>query len=103
MMESVEIIKGIEPVVLHLRGDAGRITQVEDRIALVTEEHAGVMGGEEAAAPKGRAPAQAAAGGQDDITGEILRDAAQAVIEPGPDTGPAEERRAAVHHQLAGM
>ena len=73
-------------------GDAGRVLQVQHRLALVAEQHAGVDAGQKAALPQRGAAARAAAGGEHDVARQVLRLAAQAVGQPRAHAGQAERR-----------
>ena len=73
------------------RVDAGRVGEVQDRVAAAAERHALVDGRQEAAAPVRVAAAGAlAAGAEDDEAGQVLRLAAQAVGHPRAHARPAE-------------
>ena len=97
----VERAERVERVALQLGVDAGRVGEVEDRVALAAERDALVDGGQEAAAPVGGAAARSpSAGAEDDEAGQVLRLAAQAVGRPGAQARPAELLRAGVHEDL---
>ena len=81
--------------------DAGRIGEVQDRIAGRAEQHAVVGGGQKAAAPVGRAAAWALlAGAEDDEARQVARLTPQAVGRPGAEARSAELLRAGVHENL---
>ena len=88
---------------LHFLGDAGRVAEIQHRIALVAKEHALKIRRQKSARPQRRAAAESAPGGEHNVARQILRHAAQAVIEPRTHAGPAKQRHPAIHHQLAGM
>ena len=44
---AVQVVDGVQPVVLHLAGDAGRVAEVEHRVALVAKQHALIVGWQE--------------------------------------------------------
>src|SRR5205823_7895948 len=76
---------------------------IEHRVAARAEQDAVVRGGQEGAAPVGRAAAWALlAGAEDDEAWQVARLAAQAVSRPGAEAGPAELLRSGVHEYLGG-
>ena len=82
----------VERVALEVVVDAARVGEVEHRVAAGAELHALVDGRQEAAAPVRIAAAgPLLAGAEDDEAGQVLRLAAQAVADPGPDARPAED------------
>ena len=100
---AVEVGEGVEAGALESGWEAGRVFEVEDRRSGGAEEGALVDRGEEPGAPEGGAAGRAAAGGEDDVSGEVLVFGAEAVGEPGAGGGEAELGLAALHEELAGV
>ena len=75
----VQGLEGVEGTPLHLRRDAGRIGQEQNRIAAAAEWDALINGGQEACAPVARAAAGAAGGTEHDKAG---RDSADSLPKP---------------------
>ena len=99
----VEMADRVERVALELRVHAGRIGEIQNRIAAAAERHTLIHGGQKAATPTGIAAARPfAAGAEHDERRQVLRFAAQAIGDPRAHAGPAELLRAGVHQDLAG-
>jgi dipeptidyl aminopeptidase/acylaminoacyl peptidase len=89
-------------LLLHLGGHTGRIGQVEDGFALIVEQHAGVVGGQKAAAPRARPRDRPAFRDQHDVAGQIGRLAPQPVSDPSAGTRPAGRLDPRAEHDLRG-
>ena len=81
-----------------------RVVDLQQVVLAVVDEgvdrvqDAGVGRGEDAALPGGGAAAGPAPGRQHHIAGQVLRRAAQAVVQPRPHARPAEGGHAGIHH-----
>ena len=85
----VELPDRVELEALHPRGDPGRVGEVQHRLAVLLEQHAGVGRRQEAVAPGERPRHRPAARHQHDVAGQVLRLAPQPVRDPRPGAGPA--------------
>ncbi len=84
-------------------GQARRIRQVQHRLALITEQHALIGGGQKAAGPIGHAARGSATCRQHHVTRQVIRFRTQAIIDPRPHGGAAKGGHTGVHHELTGM
>ena len=97
----VESVDDVDRGALASGGDAGRVGQVQDRVARAAQRHALICGRQKTARPVGRPAARAARTGmQHHEPRQALRLAADAVRHPGAHARPPEDPGAGVHEQL---
>ena len=99
----VQIFQRVETGALHLARDAGRVREIEHRVARTAEHHALIGGRQKAARPVGASAAGADAGAEHDESRQVLRLAAQPVEHPRAHGRAAHLYAAAEEQQLAGM
>ncbi len=96
----VQLAQGVEGDSLRAGAHAGRVREIQDRIAAVAEDDPLIFRGQKATRPVGCPAAGAFAGGEHHETGKVLRLAAQAVGDPGAHGGTAELGTATEQQQL---
>ncbi len=99
----VQPCEGVESLALERRRKTRGGLQVQHRLALVAEQHAGVDRRQKAALPERSAAARPAPGGKHDVAGQIARLATQPIGEPRAHARQPERRPSALHEQLSGV